>query len=307
MTAKSVAGDHGKSWRAGCFCSRCRSRATSTRCCSSPTCSTTAASPSPSSTPVSMRFDPALHQEFDFDTVPGGIRAEVTADASGNIIEIILTMNEAMEATTAVDDVLASVITDEARPVTEPISPVIMFRVYEWSPYHSMSSHPKLSRATIVLRLSSDARAGAARRSEAALAGGLAAALCRPRLGLGLKEQMLLFPGRNHLGWSATAGDGQRWPRDGGGNREGSHDTRGVTRPRSACLFIDGNLLAVQKAAARLGLPTLVLRTGRAACLGSFLPFPKLYEMGYLPRQRVSNLFHGIFYSICCKSQSSIK
>ncbi|GJN09824.1 hypothetical protein PR202_ga27867 [Eleusine coracana subsp. coracana] len=65
-------------------------------------------------------LDPALHQEFDFDTVPGGIRAEVTADASGNIIEIILTMNEAMEATTAVDDVLASVITDEARPVTEP-------------------------------------------------------------------------------------------------------------------------------------------------------------------------------------------
>ncbi|GJN09823.1 hypothetical protein PR202_ga27866 [Eleusine coracana subsp. coracana] len=60
----------------------------------------------------------------------------------------------------------------------------------------------------------------------------------------------------------------------------------GVTRPRSACLFIDGNLLAVQKAAARLGLPTLVLRTGSAACLGSFLTFPKLYEMGYLPRQQ---------------------
>ena len=32
----------------------------------------------------------------------------------------------------------------------------------------------------------------------------------------------------------------------------------------AACLFIDGNLLAVQRVAAGLGLPTLVLRTGSA-------------------------------------------
>ena len=33
----------------------------------------------------------------------------------------------------------------------------------------------------------------------------------------------------------------------------------------AACLFIDGNLLAVQRVAAGLGLPTLVLRTGSVA------------------------------------------
>uniref|UniRef100_A0A0A9AP43 UDP-glycosyltransferases domain-containing protein n=1 Tax=Arundo donax TaxID=35708 RepID=A0A0A9AP43_ARUDO len=56
-------------------------------------------------------------------------------------------------------------------------------------------------------------------------------------------------------------------------------------QPRAACLFIDANLLAVQKAAARLGLPTLVLRTGSAACLGCFLAYPMLHEKGYLPPQ----------------------
>ncbi|KAG8081096.1 hypothetical protein GUJ93_ZPchr0007g3540 [Zizania palustris] len=54
-------------------------------------------------------------------------------------------------------------------------------------------------------------------------------------------------------------------------------------KPPAACLIIDANLLAVQKAAASLGLPTLVLRTGSAACLSCFLAYPMLHEKGYLP------------------------
>ncbi|CAD6226234.1 unnamed protein product [Miscanthus lutarioriparius] len=53
--------------------------------------------------------------------------------------------------------------------------------------------------------------------------------------------------------------------------------------PRAACLFIDANLLAVHRAARKIGLPTLVLRTGSAACLGCFLSYPMLHEKGYLP------------------------
>ncbi|KAJ1288708.1 hypothetical protein BS78_02G109000 [Paspalum vaginatum] len=56
-------------------------------------------------------------------------------------------------------------------------------------------------------------------------------------------------------------------------------------QPRVSCIFTDANLLAVQKAAAALGLPTMVLRTGSAACLGCFLAYPMLHEKGYLPRQ----------------------
>ena len=51
----------------------------------------------------------------------------------------------------------------------------------------------------------------------------------------------------------------------------------------AACLFIDANFLAVQKAAAALGLPTMVLRTGGAACFSCFLAYPMLHEKGYLP------------------------
>ncbi|KAM0859617.1 hypothetical protein ACQ4PT_047076 [Festuca glaucescens] len=51
----------------------------------------------------------------------------------------------------------------------------------------------------------------------------------------------------------------------------------------AACVFIDANLLAVQKAAAALGLPTMVLRTGSAACFSCFLAYPMLHEKGYLP------------------------
>ncbi|TVU39845.1 hypothetical protein EJB05_13287, partial [Eragrostis curvula] len=132
-------------------------------------------------------LDPALHPAFDFVPVPDGVPAEVAAAKKGNIIDIILAMNEAMEASTAVDEVLASVMADE-------------------------------------------------------------------------------------------------------------------TRPRPACMFIDGNLLAVQKAAARLGLPTLVLRTGSAACLECFLAYPMLCErdsqlympVKELPPLRVRDLFFSI-------------
>jgi hypothetical protein len=54
-------------------------------------------------------------------------------------------------------------------------------------------------------------------------------------------------------------------------------------QPRAACLFIDANLLAVHRAARKIGLPTLVLRTGSAACFGCFLAYPMLHEKGYLP------------------------
>ncbi|KAF0900074.1 hypothetical protein E2562_026810 [Oryza meyeriana var. granulata] len=54
-------------------------------------------------------------------------------------------------------------------------------------------------------------------------------------------------------------------------------------QPPVACLIIDAHLLAVQKAAAALGLPTLVLRTGGAACLCCYLAYDMLLQKGYLP------------------------
>uniref|UniRef100_A0A0D9WX46 UDP-glycosyltransferases domain-containing protein n=1 Tax=Leersia perrieri TaxID=77586 RepID=A0A0D9WX46_9ORYZ len=54
-------------------------------------------------------------------------------------------------------------------------------------------------------------------------------------------------------------------------------------QPAASCLIIDGNLRGAQKAAATLGFPTLVLRTGSAACLCSYMVYPSLYEKGYLP------------------------
>ena len=67
---------------------------------------------------------------------------------------------------------------------------------------------------------------------------------------------------------------------------EDQEAAEGEGEPRAAaCLFIDGNLLAVQRVAAGLGLPTLVLRTGSAACLRCFLAYPMLHDKGYLPPQ----------------------
>ncbi|GJN09829.1 hypothetical protein PR202_ga27874 [Eleusine coracana subsp. coracana] len=54
-------------------------------------------------------------------------------------------------------------------------------------------------------------------------------------------------------------------------------------RPRLACLFIDSTLTAAQKAAAGLGLPTLVLHTGSAACFRLFRSYDMLQDKGYLP------------------------
>ncbi|KAF8646556.1 hypothetical protein HU200_065778 [Digitaria exilis] len=55
--------------------------------------------------------------------------------------------------------------------------------------------------------------------------------------------------------------------------------------PRLACLVIDSTLTATQQAAAGLGLPTLVLRTGSAACFRLFKSYDMLYHKGYLPAQ----------------------
>ncbi|CAL5076274.1 unnamed protein product [Urochloa decumbens] len=56
----------------------------------------------------------------------------------------------------------------------------------------------------------------------------------------------------------------------------------GETR-RLACLVIDSTLTAAQKAAAGLGLPTLVLHTGSAACFRLFRSYDLLHDKGYLP------------------------
>ncbi|CAN6209761.1 unnamed protein product [Urochloa humidicola] len=56
----------------------------------------------------------------------------------------------------------------------------------------------------------------------------------------------------------------------------------GVPR-RVACLVIDSTLTAAQNAAAGLGLPTLVLHTGSAACFRLFRSYDLLHDKGYLP------------------------
>lgn len=59
--------------------------------------------------------------------------------------------------------------------------------------------------------------------------------------------------------------------------KEGEH--------RVACLICDAALPAVQKVAADLGLPRLVLHTGSAACFRMFGSYDMLYGKGYLPAQ----------------------
>jgi hypothetical protein len=53
----------------------------------------------------------------------------------------------------------------------------------------------------------------------------------------------------------------------------------------AACIVFDANLLAVPRAAAAVGLKTVVLRTASAACLGCFMAYPMLHQKGYLPPQ----------------------
>ncbi|RLN35945.1 cytokinin-N-glucosyltransferase 1 [Panicum miliaceum] len=57
----------------------------------------------------------------------------------------------------------------------------------------------------------------------------------------------------------------------------------GEGEPWLACLVIDSTLTAAQKAAAGLGLPTLVLHTGSAACFRLFRSYDMLHHKGYLP------------------------
>ncbi|CAN6197361.1 unnamed protein product [Urochloa humidicola] len=49
------------------------------------------------------------------------------------------------------------------------------------------------------------------------------------------------------------------------------------------CLVVDSNLRGMQLVAEELGVPTLVLRTGGAACLVAYMAFPALCEKGLLP------------------------
>ncbi|KAF8690539.1 hypothetical protein HU200_040901 [Digitaria exilis] len=54
-------------------------------------------------------------------------------------------------------------------------------------------------------------------------------------------------------------------------------------RDEVACLVADAHLLTLLDVARELGVPTLVLRTGSAACFRIFMAFPMLCDMGYQP------------------------
>ncbi|TVU02965.1 hypothetical protein EJB05_51510, partial [Eragrostis curvula] len=55
-----------------------------------------------------------------------------------------------------------------------------------------------------------------------------------------------------------------------------------------ACLIADVHLLSMVEMANQLGVPTLTLRTGSAACFTVFLAYPMLCEKGYVPVQGMS-------------------
>ncbi|XP_051177364.1 DIMBOA UDP-glucosyltransferase BX8 [Lolium perenne] len=57
------------------------------------------------------------------------------------------------------------------------------------------------------------------------------------------------------------------------------------SRDAVACLIADGHLLSMVQVATRLAVPTLILRTGSAACFSCFLAYPLLINEGYLPVQ----------------------
>jgi hypothetical protein len=54
-------------------------------------------------------------------------------------------------------------------------------------------------------------------------------------------------------------------------------------QPAAACIVFDANLTAVPRAAAAVGLRTLVLRTASAACFVCLRAYPMLHQRGYLP------------------------
>jgi hypothetical protein len=72
--------------------------------------------------------------------------------------------------------------------------------------------------------------------------------------------------------------------------------------PRLAYLVLDSTLPAAQKAAAALGLPTLVLHTGGAACFRLFRSYDMLHRKGYLPstcwqwRRTTKNLGVAVYF-----------
>ncbi|CAL5079393.1 unnamed protein product [Urochloa decumbens] len=57
-----------------------------------------------------------------------------------------------------------------------------------------------------------------------------------------------------------------------------------------ACLVADAHLLTLLDVARGLGVPTLALRTGSAACFRCFTAFPMLCDRGYLPVNDTSQL-----------------
>ncbi|KQK20286.1 DIMBOA UDP-glucosyltransferase BX8 [Brachypodium distachyon] len=56
-------------------------------------------------------------------------------------------------------------------------------------------------------------------------------------------------------------------------------------RAEVACLVADAHLLTLVNVAQQLGVPTLALRTGSAACFRNFMAYPMLCDKGYLPAQ----------------------
>ncbi|KAE8784792.1 UDP-glycosyltransferase 76C2-like [Hordeum vulgare] len=62
-------------------------------------------------------------------------------------------------------------------------------------------------------------------------------------------------------------------------------DALAALEPRPACLVSDSTLPAAQKAAAELGMPTVVLHTGSAAAVRLFRSYAMLHDKGYLPAQ----------------------
>ena len=68
-----------------------------------------------------------------------------------------------------------------------------------------------------------------------------------------------------------------------------------------ACLVADAHLLTLMDVARGLGVPTLVLRTGGAACFRWFMAFPMLCDKGYLSAQGTHLRIHG-----CQRVQSPV-
>ncbi|KAG8100224.1 hypothetical protein GUJ93_ZPchr0013g35176 [Zizania palustris] len=62
-----------------------------------------------------------------------------------------------------------------------------------------------------------------------------------------------------------------------------AEDAVGDDTPAPPCLVVDSTLRGMQEVASRLGVPTLSLRTGGAACLVAYMAVPELIDKGVLP------------------------